>query len=202
MSGTGVDQLIERLHRDGVEAGRAEAARLLAEAQADADRLRAAARAERDLLLDTARREAAALREAGEAALALAYRDTLLRTRETLAKLIAERLGRHVGAALAEPALITDLVRIAARSLAGDGSAELSGPALDRLNEALAAELLAEGVTLAAAPGPAGLRARRDGASVVLELDEASLSAWLLAHLAPRFRALLDDARPPAGAAA
>ncbi|MBC7158904.1 MAG: hypothetical protein H5U21_02505 [Porphyrobacter sp.] len=199
-SGAGVEALIERLHRDGVEAGRAEAERLLAAARSEADALQAEARAERERLLAEARIEADALRRAGEAALALAHRDAVLRTRETLSRLFADRLGRCVAGALDEPAMLVALVRAAGQALAGQGQLDVAvhGPALDRLTEALAAELIEEGIAITSDLPEPGIRARRAGEAVVIELTDATIGAFLLAHLAPRFRALLEDARAPA----
>lgn len=207
----GVNALVDRLHRDGVEAGRREADRLIAAARTEADAIVTAAKAERDLMLSHTRQEVEALRHAGEAALRLALRDTQLRAREELLLLLAERLGARVRDALASPALLADLIGWAARRMTGEGvltvelglssaegageegDAAKGGDALARLAGALTADLLEEKPLLRLGSGQhAGVVLRGDTERLAVDLTDETITAFLFAQLQPRFRALFE----------
>jgi V/A-type H+-transporting ATPase subunit E len=199
----GVDALVERLHRDGVDAGRQEAARLVDTAKQDAARIIATAQAERDLLLTEARQKVDALRRSSQAALDLALRDVTLKLRETLAQLLAERLGARVRAALDDPALVAELIGHAARALtgAGEASAEV-GPhdamadKLGQLADLLARDLADAAPTLRLGDGAAGVVLRRAGADVAIDLTDETVTALLFTQLQPRFRRIFEGGRP------
>lgn len=197
----GVDALVERLHRDGVAAGREEAERLIETARAEAEALVIAARAECDRLHAEAERETEALRHASEAALDLALRDTLLRAREALTALLADRLGAHVDAALADPALLAELIGCAARRMTGSGPmvAQIGGDAvsdkLDRLAEMLRRDLADQAPALHLDGTRPGIALRREGEGLSIELTDETLTAFLFAQLQPRFRRIFEGGR-------
>jgi V/A-type H+-transporting ATPase subunit E len=198
----GVDALVERLHRDGVEAGKQEAARLVDTAREEAARIVATAVAERDLLLTEARQKMEGLRKSSQAALDLAFRDVTLRLRETIMALLAERLGARVRAALDDPALLADLIACAARTLTGDGAASADvGPAealdgkLAALADLLARDLADGAPALRLSGASAGIVLRREGADVAIDLSEETLTALLFGQLQPRFRGIFEGAR-------
>ncbi len=198
----GVEALVDRLHREGVEAGRQEAQRLIETARAEAEALLNAARAENERLLAETGREMEALRRSGEAALQLALRDTLLKIREALTVLLADRLGSRVRSALEEPPRIAELIVLAARRMtdAGTITAELGwGPdASDRL-AALADTLcrdLAEGQPQLQIGGVRpGIVLRQDDGTLSVELTDETLTAFLFDQLQPRFRKIFEGAR-------
>ena len=204
----GVNALVDRLHRDGVEAGRQEATRLIEAARTEAGAILDAARAERDLMLAEAERRSEALRRSGEAALELAMRDTLLRAREALGALLAERLGAHVGAVLADRALLARLVGWAARCMTGQADAEDErrlmvevggGPRgeddLALLLELLDGDLATREPELRLAGDRPGVVLRREGEALAVELTDETLTAFLFAQLQPRFRAMFEGVR-------
>lgn len=201
----GVDALIARLHRDGVEAGKEEADRLVEAAQAEAEALLAAARSERERLKAETEREIEALHRVAEAALGLAMRDTVLRTREALTVLIAERLGARVRAALEEPEQISELIGWAAQRLVdGKGAlvAEIGGEGADghreavaRLTDVLCRELADGAPVLHFVGEQAGVVLRREGETLAVELSDETLTAFLLAQIQPRLRRILEGAR-------
>ena len=196
----GVQELIDKLQRDGVEAGRSEAERLIADGQAEAERIRAEARGERDRMLAAATAEAERLSRAAEAGLSLAYRDTILHTREALIGLFGNLLSAHVAGALSDPGLVAGLVRLSAERLAGETAmlveTALDPDACDRLTAMLASELADEEIVLKPGGVSPGIVARRDGGKLSLELTDETIARLILAHLRPRLRALFAMPAP------
>ena len=198
----GVDELVDRLHRDGVEAGRQEAERLVETARAEADALLTAARAERDRLLAEAKREVEALRRSSEAALGLAMRDTLLRTREALTALIVDRLGSRVREALLQPEALAELIGWAAQQMVGEGklTAEVGGVehrsgALAALADQLCSDLAEQRPELQMDGIRPGVVLRREGETIALEFTDETITAFLFARMQPRFRKIFEGAR-------
>src|SRR5262245_37440874 len=74
----GVDSLIDRLRDDGIAQGRSQAQALVTAAQKQASDIVASAQREADSILVKAKEEAGKLKAAGEGAIGLAMRDTLL----------------------------------------------------------------------------------------------------------------------------
>lgn len=137
-----LQQLLEKINRDGVEKANAEAARIVAAAKAEAEKI-----------VRTAKDEAAAEKAASEAAAQLsarraeesirqAARDAVLSVEAAVTKLLENVLARNVDAALADPATAGELARAAVRGVAGDGSAEVAASA--KLADSLRAQLAAE----------------------------------------------------------
>ena len=213
---SGVDALIARLRDDGVAQGRAEAERIVAEAEARAKSIRDAARAEADTILSDARREARELERAGNEALRVAVRDAVLALKDTLHHRFAAEVGREVGEALNREALLERMiVEIAGRmrdrvAAAEDAEvllppehldlaalrqdhAELQEGTLTWFAKSVAHEVLRDGVEIrAGASGQRGLVVKLDSGAIRIELDDATIAAIVLDHLQPRFRALLE----------
>lgn len=195
----GVDALVDRLHRDGVEAGRQEAQRLIDTAHAQAEALLQAARAERDGLLAAVEAEVQALRHAGEAALRLALRDTLLNLRKALAILLVDRLGARVRGELAKPELMAELTLWAARRMTGQAglSVRLGGDGdmsatLAAVADLLSRDLVEASPVLEIGGVRPGVTLRREGDSMAIELSDETLSAFLFTQLQPRFREIFE----------
>ena len=215
----GVQALIGRLRDEGVQAGRAEAERLLADARREAKRLLDEARAEADAVLSRARTEASREREAAVAALRLAERDTVLELRQG----IAHHFERHVRRLVSRALLDEELVRSLLLVLAGQAASDfLAGREADvRVARALflgeaphdpaaAAEadarlrdfilgvtgqMLREGMELVPADDlGAGVQVRLRNEHAELDLSDEAVSALLVRHLLPRFQALLSGA--------
>lgn len=213
---SGVEALIERLRDDGVEAGEKLAAERVAEAEAKARAIREAAEREAEQLVSRARAEAEELRRAGDEALRVAVRDAVLgltdqldrRFKEQVARMVKkamkdeELLGRMVVAvagSVREPVKAADSVEVVLpveavdlEDLRRDAKAESEGP-LTGFARHVAREALRDGVTFTAGGKELdGLSLRLDGDQVRVDLDPAAVSAVVLRHLQPRFRALID----------
>ena len=79
---SGIDALIQRLKQEGADEGRAEAQKLVTDAEARARELLAQAEAKAKRRTDDASQEADRLKSAGEQALKVAMRDAVLQLKE------------------------------------------------------------------------------------------------------------------------
>jgi V/A-type H+-transporting ATPase subunit E len=215
---SGVEALIARLRDDGVGAGRAEAERIVAEAETRARRILDAAEAEAGAKRDAARKEIDGHRRAAEDALKAAARDTVLDLKEQLTRRFAEDVGQTVAGAMRDEDLLRRMIlAVAGRArseAAVDGAAELEvilprdAVGLDDLRKrpeelregtlshfaaASAAEMLRAGVRFGRAEDEAGgIRLGLTDRGVSVDLTDRAVAAVILEHLQPRFRALLE----------
>jgi V/A-type H+-transporting ATPase subunit E len=215
---SGVEELIQRLRHDGVEAGREEAERIVEEAEQRANWLVEQARAEADELVANAQKETERFREAAEEALQVAARDAVLQMKDQLAqqfsdeirrlvrgemehsvlleRLILEVAGRvRADAGLDEAEQIEILLPAGARDLADlrDDPDELRTGELSRFVVEVAGDLLRQGVTLTPSKQiREGIRIRLTDKQIEIDLSSEAIAKHLLEHLLPRFRALLE----------
>jgi V/A-type H+/Na+-transporting ATPase subunit E len=210
----GVDNLIQRLRDDGIEQGRSQAEALVTAAQKQASDIVAAAQQEAESILAKAKEEAGKLKAAGESAIGLAMRDTILSLEDELVKEFRNRLVHLIKGLLADPAFLQRLIlEVASKAVpASTGKrAELLLPAeivsledLRRKPEqatpgtlmhfvlSLGGGMLREGMSFGVADdSEAGIRVRLVDDDVRIDLTESAISELLLRHMLPRFRALL-----------
>jgi V/A-type H+/Na+-transporting ATPase subunit E len=214
----GVEALIARLRDEGVGAGRTEAERLVTDAQARARAIVEKAEAEAKARLEAARAEIDNHRRAGEEALAMAARDTVLDLKDQLARRFASDVGKTVSDMMRDDDMLRRMmIEIVGRARA-EGAVDSAGPAevilprsvagLDDLRRkpeelregtlthfvaASAAEMLREGVSFARADDEAeGISVRLGERGVTIDLTDRAVAAAILAHLQPRFRALME----------
>jgi len=215
---SGVEALIARLREEGVAAGRGEAERLVADAQARAREILGKAEAEAKAKVAEARGEADKLRRAGEEALRVAMRDTVLGLREQLAKRFAADIVRAVSAATRDEELLKRMILAVAARAREEGNLDEADEAdvilpraaigLDELRRqpeelregslagfvaASTGSILREGVTFGRADDEqGGIRVVLGDRGVSIDLTDKALADVLLSHLQPRFRALLE----------
>lgn len=215
---SGVETLIARLRDEGVGAGRAEAERIVAEAQALARATVEDAEKRAAEMLEKARREAANLQRAGEDALKAAARDTVLDLKDFLSHRFAGDVAKTVSAALRDDELLKRMILAVAGRVREESGVdrsqdvtfhlpraavgldelrrkpeELKEGSLTHFAAASAAAMLREGVTFARAEDESGgLRIQLNDRSVSVDLTDRAVADMILAHLQPRFRALLE----------
>jgi V/A-type H+-transporting ATPase subunit E len=214
---SGVEELIRRLQEEGVNKGQAEADKLLADAHAEAARIRARAEAEAQALREQTRQEAETARRAGQEALQVAFRDTVLSLKNWLLQRFSGDVERLVSAEMSDRGFLQRLIlevagQVRERHALDTGSVELLIPeeaveveelrrhpeelragTLSHFVLARAGSLLREGVSLQVVPdAPAGIRIRLVDRDVVIDLTDAAVATLLLQHLQPRFRAFLE----------
>jgi V/A-type H+-transporting ATPase subunit E len=217
MESAGVEHLIGRLRDEGIAQGRSQAEALITAAQHQASDIVATAQREADALLIKANAEAAKLKAAGEEAIRLAMRDTILSLEGDLIEVFRDRLRHLVQGVLADPAFLQRLIlEVASRAApAPTGErAELLLPAelvsledLRRTPEearpgtlmhfvlSMGGGMLRDGMSFGVSDdGEAGIRVRLIEDDVQIDVTESALSGLLLRHMLPRFRALLRGA--------
>lgn len=212
----GVEELIRQLRDDGVAAGRGEAERIVHEAEQKARSIRKKAEQEAEELVQKARADAEDLQRSGEEALKVAVRDAVLRLTETIERRFKVHVEGQVQEALEQQEVIQRMVvevagRVRDSVQAADrvevllppqaldldalrkDTAELEEGTLTHFVRAVAQDVLRDGVTLR--PGSddmPGIVIQLDDGSVRVELDPRTVTAVVLEHLQPRFRAWLQ----------
>lgn len=214
----GVEALIERLREDGVNQGREEAQRIVENAERRAAWLVSQAREQADEMLINARDEAERLRRSGEEALRIAKRDAVLKMKSFLSERFAVEVQRLIGEQLHDEALLRQLILTVAGRVRDDIGLDqaktievllprdvigldelrhnpetLKEGSLSRFVLAVAQSLLREGVTFSnGPPDQCGITLRLSREGLEVELTDEGIARLLLAHLQPRFRALLE----------
>lgn len=212
----GVQELIERLRNQGVDAGRREAERIVDEAHKRAAQILAEAKAEAEQIRSRTRTETDAQRADALAALQLATRDAVLSLQADIRSKFADRVKRLVSLEVRDPDFLKRLVLEVARQARPDDLGAqpveilLPGEAVDidelrakpeevkegnltHFTLTLASEMLREGIVLK--PGgdkAAGIRVRLVGKDHEIDLTEGAIADVLLRHLLPRFQALIE----------
>ena len=213
----GVENLIGRLRDEGIVQGRSQAEAIVTAAQQQAADIVATAQREAEAILIKAEEEAAKLKAAGEDAIRLAMRDTILSLEGDLIEVFQDRLRHLVKGVLADPAFLQTLIlEVASRAAPAPtgAQAELLLPAelvsledLRRTPEearpgtlmhfvlSMGGGMLREGMSFGVSDdGEAGIRVRLMADDVQIDFTESALSGLLLRHMLPRFRALLRGA--------
>jgi V/A-type H+-transporting ATPase subunit E len=212
----GVEDLITRLRDQGVAAGQAEADRLVQEARDKASALLQDAETQARAVLQKAHSEADALRQAGQEALELAFRDTVIALRselsrrfagevqrlvreeeqrqELLERMVLEVVGR-VRPTVEQSAQVEVLLpgQVMGLEELSRNPEELENGTLTRFVRLMSQKMLRDGVEFGKAGDNAtGLRLRLVDRDIVLDLSDKAVADVILAHLQPRFRALLE----------
>jgi V/A-type H+-transporting ATPase subunit E len=189
-----LQELLDKIRREGVDAAEAEAARIIAEAEARKAAIVAEAENEAKAIRAKAEADAARADQAGKAALAQAARDMVLGFRDGLAAILAAIVRSDVKEAFG-PEVLAESIPLVLKAIASSGvSGDLEilvppeqAKKLDaRFAERLGMELK-KGVTIRPFPGlDAGFRiAEKDGAAYY-DFSAEELSALLARRLNPR----------------
>lgn len=198
-----IETFVAKLQTEGVEAGRQEAKKLVAEAQRQAQQILQDATEQAEKNLAEAKAKAEADTEKAQADLRLAARDTVLRLRDTLSGLVATVLARATQEALSDGKflrqLIHDLVlEYAKADREGRHVAQITVQPETRSQ--LADWILHEvahkdgvgAVDLKGVLREAGFEYKTDGATV--EVTTASVTAALQDLVGPALRQMLEEA--------
>lgn len=187
-----LQNLLEKIKRDGVDKAnaeaaaivnkaKAEAAAIVKDAQAQAEAAKAAAKTQAD---QDAARAAETIRQAA--------RDTVLKVESAVTTLLSALLTKSVDTALADPAVAAPLAAEAVKALVkGDAAAEVA--ANGKLVEALRAQLAAQAnikVVLDEAT-QAGFTVKLDGGRVEHDFTGAVVTDALASRLRPALAKLL-----------
>lgn len=218
IASSGVETLIERLREEGINAGQMKAEDIVTNAQKRAEWIVEEAELEAEKIIADARAEAESIKAAGLDALRLAARDSLLKLRDTLLGTFSREVMRVVGKQMAKEDIIAQLIVTLAgkvRAKAGLDSSpqltielpediigiddlrrnpeELKQGGLSHLTAAIAADLLREGVHFEVSDQiQSGIVVKLVDNNMKIDFTDAAVAELFLAHLQPRFRALLQ----------
>jgi V/A-type H+-transporting ATPase subunit E len=220
LESAGVESLIGRLRDQGIAQGHSQAEALVTTAQQQAADIITTAKREAEAIQIKANEEAGKAKAAGEDAIRLAMRDTILSMEEGLTNVFQNRLRSLVKGALEDPTFIQRIIlEVASRAprAAADEKAELLLPAEaisleDLLRKPEEAEpgsllhfvlsqgegMLRDGLSFGVTDdGAVGVRVKLVQGDMHVDLTESAISQLLLRHMIPRFRALLRGAVAP-----
>ena len=210
----GVQELLEKLRKQGVNSGRTEGEKLLSEARAKAETIVADAQKEAEGIVATARKEADFTENSGRESLEMAARDTVLNLKSYLLENFSQKLRETVALELKNEGLLQKMiVEVAGRSgVSSEGSVDIILPenvvGVEDLQEhpeklktgtlmsfvvQQAREVLKDGVTFSVSGDiQSGITFCLKDKDIQVNMDENAVSDMLLRHLQPRFRALLE----------
>jgi V/A-type H+-transporting ATPase subunit E len=215
---SGVEALIRKLREEGVAAGQKKAEEIVADAQKRSEWILQEAEREAQLLLKNAREESELMKAAGQDALKLAARETLLMVRDSLLVGFDQEVVRLVSQEMAKEECLRQIIlelagrlrkesglddnrkvkiRIPEQAMGFDelkrNPDQLEHDFLSRLTAVIASDLLKEGVQIEAADVPGyGVLIKLEDDNIVIDFTDAAVAALLSEHLQPRFRALLQ----------
>lgn len=196
-----LQELIDKIKKDGVESAASDAAAMKAEAQAEAKRIIESAKKEAEAIVAKAASDAERSEKAGIAAVEQASRNLVLAFRQEIERLLDAIVTRESEAAYGDDALKTAVPEIIkAWSAKGSDSLDVLLPAasLSRLEsffkDKLAAELK-KGTELKTERSlGAGFRIAAKDGSAYYDFSAASVAELLSAYLNPRLAETLKGA--------
>ena len=197
-----LQELIDQIKKDGVEAAETQAAKILATAKAEAEKIVADARAEAEKILATAKNEQERAVKSGEDAISQAGRNLLLSFRESVTRELEALLKANVSAVYSSEALAQIIVSTvqawANKPDAEDLAVIVSSEQLTQLEDTVLAGLrqkLLEGVTLKASDRfDGGFRIAVNNGSAYYDYSSESVVDMLANYLSPRVAQLMKEA--------
>lgn len=207
-SSEGVQNLIDRIRDQGVQAAQSEAERLLSAARKQAAEIVAKAKAEADAERAQAKQEIEAHRAASMDALQLAARDTVLDLKARVVARFEEFVKRLVVSATHDEQLIRDIVLVLAgraadslikdkqvevrisRALLGEQTLQEEGK---QAIQALYSDMLREGLELVADDEvQGGARIRLVDEKLEVDLSDRTVAKLISQRMVPRFKAIME----------
>ena len=179
-----LQQLLEKIQRDGVDKANAEAAAIVAKAKDEANALVKNAEEEAAATRAKAEEEAAAYAARARETISQAARDTVLKVKEDVTKLLTQLLAQDVTAALANEAV--PLAAAAVKELVtGSAAAEVATASkfVDALRAQLAAQAQSGVKVVADDMTGAGFTVKLDNGRVEHDFTDAAISGALAQRL-------------------
>ena len=197
-----LQELIEQIKKDGVDAAEAQAEAIVASAKAEAEKIIADAKAQADKIMADAKSENAKTVKSGEDAIRQAGRNLLISFRESVTRELKAIVSENVNAVYSSDAFVK-LIANAVENWANKPDAEdvsviLNSNDLAKLEEALLAQFKAKisaGVTLKANDNfDGGFRVAVNNGAVYYDYSAEAVTDMLSNYLSPRVTALLKEA--------
>lgn len=213
-----MEALIGRLREEGMEAGRAEAARLIADAEKKAREIIGQAEEEAKRRVEAARTESENMTTAAKQALNIAARDTMLDLRQQMMRQFSEDLERLVSQEMRNKDVLKALILTVAGNCreamedSGVSDAQVILPRsvtslaeirrdpetmqdddVMRFVVSLSGGMLREGIRFSISSDEReGVRVIAKDGEIEFDLTDRAVAELLLRHLQPRFSALLE----------
>jgi V/A-type H+/Na+-transporting ATPase subunit E len=211
---SGVQDLIDQIRNDGIQAVKQEAEKLIQEAKEKAADIVGKAQAEAKELKAKTETEIAAEKATSQEALQLAARDSVLRLGKEVRGAFESHVRRLVSAELKDDDVLRDMIMaIAGKAgaqlpakqeieiLLCEGSPSEGGPkgksssGEDRIKQfilKITRNMLREGTELKVGSGPnAGIRVKLKNEDLEIDLTEKAVTELLVQHLLPRYRKIV-----------
>lgn len=197
-----LQELIDQIKKDGVEAAQSEADAILAAARAEAESIIADAKQQADKLISDAKSETQRMVKSGEDAILQAGRNLLLSFRESIARELRIILNQKVGAVYTSEhltALIAKTIECwAEKSDTEELAVILNTEDLKALEEAVLAELkdkIQKGITLKASDSfDGGFRIAKNGEDAFYDYSQEAVVDMLSKYLSPKVAQILKEA--------
>ena len=197
-----LQELIDQIKKDGVEAAEAQAAAILETAEAEAAKIIAEANAQADKLMADAKNENERTVKSAEDAIRQAGRNLLISFRESVTKELKAIIGENVSSVYSDNSLSQLIIKTVEgwtmKPDADELSVILSSNDLEKLEETLLAELKAKmltGVTLKANDNvDGGFRIAVNGDGAYYDYSKEAVTDMLSSYLSPKITALLKEA--------
>lgn len=200
-----LQQLTRKLYDEGLEKGRSEAEKLVAQAKADAEKIVAEARAQAEAIVSKARVKAEDVEKNSMTEITLAGKQAVAKIKSEIASLVVVRAtGAGVKEAVVDPAFIREMLLSVARNWNGAAAGKVELQALlpegerkklDAAFEKSAKALLAEGIEVGYSKEvKTGFRVGAKQGGYYISFSEADIEALLGEYLRGRVSDLLFKA--------
>ncbi|MBQ3007097.1 MAG: V-type ATP synthase subunit E [Clostridia bacterium] len=197
-----LQELIDQIKKDGVEAAEAQAEAILISAKSEAERIISDAQAEAEKIIANAKSENEKYVKSGEDALRQAGRNLLLSFRESVARELRAVVNENVSSVFssdaAEKLIINAVECWTEKPDAEDLTVILNGEDLKKLEAALTEKLRAKmlgGVTLKANDNfDGGFRIAVNNGAAYYDYSSEAVTDMLSSYLSPGITALLKEA--------
>lgn len=202
MENNKLQQLTDKLFKEGLEKGRAEADRLMEQARAEAAKILADARAEADAILQKAQTEAEDVRKNSMTEIALAGKQALAKIKSEIgAAIVAKAAKESIRQATLDPAFVKEMLVAVARNWDGASAGKVTLEALlpeaereklDKAFEGVAKELAAAGVEVNWSPAlRSGFRVGQKEGGYYISFTDEDFDALLGGYLREKVAKLL-----------
>lgn len=199
---TQVEELIDRIKRDGVAAAENSASKTISEAQKEAEKIISNAKAEADKIIKQAKDETERLQKSGEDAIRQAGRNLLIAFRDSIQKELSTLVNNEVSSVYSKdmlvklvPEVIKEWVK---NTSAEDVSVLLNEKDLKQVEDGLKAALKAEiskGLTLGVDNSvAAGFRIGVKDGAAFYDYSADSVAELFSSYLNPRIAKLMKEA--------
>ena len=197
-----LQELIEQIKKDGVDAAETQAEAILKSAKADADKIIADAQAQAEKIIADAKNENAKAVKSGEDALRQAGRNLLISFRESVTRELKAIVSDNVNAVYSSDAfaklIICAVENWTSKPEADDIAVILNSSDLSKLEDALLSEIksrMLSGVTLKANDNfDGGFRIAVNNGAVYYDYSAEAVTDMLSNYLSPKVTALLKEA--------